>query len=177
MIFKMTADRYAGALYSVASDAGRLDSVRKDIKTVSDILLQLPEVRTYCMADNISKRDAETLLNVAFLPNIKSAECANALNIMAENQRLSSLPFLPEAFSAISAEREGRVTVSAEFANSPELETVEKLKKKMSQKTGKTVKLNLSVNPELLGGFILKWNNNMLDNSARGRLKQMLVNS
>ncbi len=173
MIFKMCAERYAGALFAVAAENKELDAVTADIRTIDEIFEKVPEIRKYCLSANIATDNGKIVIEEAFIKYLKNAKCANTLRVMAENRRISSLPFLAEHFFAILAEKENRVTISAQFATEPDPEIVEKLKKKMSNKTGKVVELNLDVNPELLGGFILKWSDRMLDNSVKGRLKSL----
>ena len=173
MIFKMSSGRYAKALYEVAADAGDLDTVKDDIKTVETIFKQLPELKKYSISANVAISDAKIVVEEAFLKYLNSAKSANTLMLMAEYGRLASIPFLPEAFFAIIAEKENRLDVSAEFAHQPSDKALEKLKIKIAEHTGKTVSLNLNLNPDLLGGFLVKWRGYLIDNSVKGRLKQL----
>ena len=173
MIFKMCAERYAGALFAVAFENDELDDVTADIRTIDEIFEKVPEVRKYCLSANIADNNAKIVIEEAFIKYLKTAKCANTLRLMAENKRLASLPSLSDAFCAILAEKENRLTVSAQFATEPDPEVLEKLKQKMSDKSGKIVELDLEVKPELIGGFILQWSDRMLDKSVKGRLKQL----
>lgn len=173
MTFQMTAERYALALYEVADAAGELDKVKKDMITINDLYTKLPEVRNYCLHAAISASDALKLVEITFAKSMESEKTLKTLNVMAENSRLSSLPFIADAFSVICAEKENRITVIAEFANPPEDSILAKIKQKMTEKTGKTVELSTIIDPTLLGGFKLKWGNRIIDNSALGRVKQL----
>ena len=173
MSFKMTSERYAKALYEVSADVAELDSVKQDMKMIDELLTALPEIRKYCLNHNPSDRDALKLLEIAFLKYIKSPKCVNTLKLMVKNDRISSIPFLSEAFFALCEEKENRLGAVAQFAKKPEDHIIAELQKKLSDKTGRKVAILSTVTPALLGGFILTWHNRMIDNSAKGRIKQL----
>lgn len=173
MTFKMTAGRYATALYDVAAAADELPDVDEDMKGIRRVLDALPETRRYCLNKRASASDGLKLVEIAFAPTLKSAKTVNALKAMAENSRLASLPFLPDAFSAVSAERENRLPVSVAFANPPEPAVLAKLKRELAERTGENVELSTEITPSLLGGFVITWRNRMIDNSVLGRVRQL----
>jgi len=172
-MFKMTAERYANALYEIAVDTEDFDLVKVDLQQIKSIFKALPELEKYCLDAETSLTDSFTVIETAFLKYLKSAKTANTLKVMAENMRLSSLPFLSEAFLVICAEKDNRIMVSAEFANPPDKETIKLIQEKLKVKTGKTVELSTQISPDILGGFRLIWHNRLIDNSIRVRLKQL----
>lgn len=173
MTFKMTAERYARALYEVADEAGELDSVKGDMHTINNIFDKLPEVRDYCLGATVSASNALTLIALTFSEFLKSLKTKNTLEAMAENTRLSSLSFLADAFSAICARKENRITAVVEFAHSPEKNVLTEITQRMTDRIGKKVDLTVKINPSLLGGFIIRWSDRIIDNSALGRIRRL----
>ena len=173
MIFKMLANRYAKALYEVAEFANELDIVKKDMHHVLDIFTALPELKKYCLKEQSTTDKAFIVVDTAFLPFLQSAKSANTLKEMAKNQRLASSPFLPDAFFAVCAEKDNSLVVSAEFANIPKKNLLHNIEKRLADKIGMHIKLDIKENSSLLGGFRLRWQNKMIDNSAQARLKHL----
>lgn len=173
MTFKMTAERYAIALHDVAVDAEELGAVKEDMKKVADILDALPEVKQFCSKTNATIGNSLSVVEIAFLPLVSSALTRNALTAMAENGRLTSLPFLSEAFFEICAEEENRLPVLAEFAHPPEATVLSELKNELARKTGKKIELSTGIDPSILGGVVITWKHRIINGSVRNRLKQL----
>jgi F-type H+-transporting ATPase subunit delta len=54
--------------------------------------------------------------------------------------------------------------------------TTEKIVQKLTQHTGENIQLHATVNPELIGGFVLRWDTYRLDTSVRTSLKRIQKN-
>ena len=172
MIFEMVANRYATALYEVAVDCDELDSIKKDMLRVNTLFSELTELRNYCLSQGVSVYNALQVVEIALSKQLSSIS-KNSFKLMAENGRINSIPFMPSAFLKICEDRGSSVSVTVEFANTPNTEIVKKIREKMAKRLGKTVNIIEKIVPTILGGYRLKWKNRLIDNSAIGRVREL----
>lgn len=97
----------------------------------------------------------------------------NVLKLLVDNGRLESVPYLADEVRAMVNERAGLldVHVTSAIELSDELRT--RLEQRLSTNTGKTVRLHASVDPDIIGGLIVRHGDTLVDTSLRGRLDQL----
>lgn len=97
----------------------------------------------------------------------------NLLKLLVDNGRLDDLQAIAQEFQTIVREHEGQldvhVTSAVELSN--DLKT--KLEQRLSSSTGHQVQLHSSVDPEIIGGLIVRHGDTLIDTSLRGRLESM----
>jgi F-type H+-transporting ATPase subunit delta len=108
----------------------------------------------------------------AFIPYISELS-GNTIKAAVHNGRLAILPMLPAAFLNIYEKRSGIAKVLLETAHEPADGLLEIVTERMRRRTGKAVKLEHTVNPELLGGLKVWYEGRLIDNSAEGRLTRL----
>ncbi len=171
-MFKMIAMRYSRALYGVAKESDEVEIIKKDMRIVDDTLTKLPELKNYCLKNKTSLKKSRRVVEIAFSKHI-SSKTKKTFDIMAKNGRISSLPFIAEAFLKVCEENNEGVKVVAEFANEPDSEIISGIKSKLERRIGKISDMNVKINSSILGGFKVKWSNKIIDNSAIGRIRQL----
>jgi len=98
----------------------------------------------------------------------------NLVKILVDNHRLMVIVALVEQYETLRAEHEGfiRVELISTYAvKSPQKEEVEAALKK---RFGKEINLMITIDRKLLGGWIIRVGDQVLDLSARGRLQQLV---
>jgi F-type H+-transporting ATPase subunit delta len=97
----------------------------------------------------------------------------NVLKVLVDNGRLAESTELASEFRRLVRERDRQldvhVTTSIELSN--ELRT--KLEHSLSESTGKQVHLHASVDPEIIGGLVVRYGDTLVDTSLKGRLESM----
>ncbi len=111
-------------------------------------------------------------VETAFIPYV-SDFTGNMINTAVHNGRLAMLPLLPEAFQNVYDKRSGTARVLLETAHEPAEGLLDIVTEKMQKRTGKTIKLYHTVNPDLLGGLKVWCEGRLIDNSAAGRLTRL----
>ena len=97
----------------------------------------------------------------------------NFLGVLAENRRLSALPEIIRAFSAIAAAQRGEATAEVTSAHALDDLQVEQLRQKLEAREGRNVKIKTSVDPDLLGGLVVTIGSKRIDSSIRTRLNSL----
>ena len=93
--------------------------------------------------------------------------------MLADNGRLAVLPDAIAAFRAIAAAARGEVAANVTSAHPLTATQLKALAAKLKAREGKDVKINASVDPELLGGLVVRIGSIEIDSSIRTRLNSL----
>jgi len=166
------AIRYATALYETALEKDTMDSVTEDLVFLNEVINETPEIRNYCLQTHQSHSQERLFIETAFLPYV-STLTGNMIETAVHNGRLAALPLIPQAFSDIQEKRSGIIKVLLETAHEPAEGLLDIITEKMKQRTGRDIRVEHQINPDLLGGFKLWYADHLIDNSAAGRLTRL----
>ncbi len=97
----------------------------------------------------------------------------NFLRLLLDNRRLTLLPTIAVVFDALVADhqREVRVNITSALALDPTQQEV--LRQALSQRLQRKVHLSLVIEPQLIGGAIIRAGDIVIDGSIRGRLQRL----
>lgn len=164
-----SAMRYGRALYETGAQAGELAALGQDMEFLDRVFRELPAAREFCTTPHQNKARELEFLQAIFLSHVGQRTAA-LIQLAWRNRRLDLLPLLPAAWQQLQAEQAGTVEVVLEAARETDPELQDLVRRHMASVTGAPVQLETRVNPALLGGFRILWQNKILDQSARGRL-------
>ncbi len=99
-----------------------------------------------------------------------SVTVANTLSLMASKRRLFVLPQLVVALRRLVADEKGEVTAEVRAARSLSDAQAAKLAETLKASVGKDVKMNVTVDENLIGGLVVKVGSKMIDTSIRSKL-------
>ena len=163
------AKRYAGALFGLADDNSVIDAVQADLKGLAQLL---------STSEGFSSFVANPLLTAEQHEAVFGSICGNAdgltkkfLTFLVEKGRLDQLAGICERFEALCFERNGLLKVGVTMAHEPTAAQKSALIEKLHAKFGKTIEAAFAVNEDLVGGFRLKIENEILDYSVATQLE------
>ncbi|MDP4537137.1 F0F1 ATP synthase subunit delta [Alkalimonas collagenimarina] len=99
----------------------------------------------------------------------------NLIKLMAENQRLLALPEVFVQFSELKDDHEREISVDVIAATELNAAQQEKLAAALSKRLARKVKLNCSVDPNVVGGMLMKAGDMVIDGSIRGKLDRLIT--
>lgn len=165
------AARYATAIFALASEAKKLDTVVDELNVMGQAIAGSAELTSALKSPLIGKdKKADILVGLA-----KKADkiTLQALKTVADQGRADLLPKIAETLRAKLAAEKGELIAEVESAR-PLPESVKKqLADSLSKATGKVVHLNLKENPDLLGGVAVQIGSQRLDASLSAALNHM----
>ncbi|MEO9132128.1 MAG: F0F1 ATP synthase subunit delta [Sphingomonas sp.] len=165
--------RYATALFELARDAKTIDAVEASLASVRAALEQSSEFARLVASPLVSRKDAGAAV-AAIAPAIGiDATTKNFLGVLAENRRLAQLPAIITAFRRLAADHRGETTAEVISAHPLSTSQVDALKQQLRARIGRDVTVDLSVDPALLGGLVVKIGSQMIDSSIRTRLNTL----
>jgi F-type H+-transporting ATPase subunit delta len=167
------AEVYARALFEVAKEHDALDRIHDELNEFTDALEDEDnhELRLFFFSPYFSseeKKDAvEKVVSGA------DEHFVNFLKLLAERHRIPVLPRIRRQFESLWAEEHKLLPVQVTAAVELDDELVKGIGERIQKQTGREVELSSEVDPEVLGGLVVRVGNMVLDASIRNRLEQM----
>lgn len=169
----MLANRYASALIDVAVQAGVLEAVQKDMMSLEASLTQSNELQSLVTSPVYgAAQQMAAVSDIARAARLQQVT-TNFLGVLVQNRRLSALQSVIRAFYAEMAKRSGETEAYVRTAHPLSTEQEQRLAQTLANKTGKTVRLFVTVEPELLGGMVVTCGSQMIDDSLKTKLSRL----
>lgn len=165
--------RYATALFALAQEGQSLSQVEASLATVRAALDESPEFKALTTSPLIGRKDAGKAIAATAPVLGLDSTTTRFLGVLAENRRLSQLPAIIRAFRALAAQHRGETSAEIVSAHPLDAAQVDALKQQLRTRTGRDVTVDLSVDPSLLGGLVVKIGSQMIDSSIRTRLNSL----
>ena len=167
------AGRYASALYDLASEQNAVPAVESDLEKLNSAIRESDDLAALVNNPQITRQAAGKAMDgVAGLLGL-STLTKNFLGVLAGNRRLSALPGMVRAFAAIAAAHRGEVTAQVTSAHPLDDAQLAALAAKLKTREGRDVKLKTAVDPDILGGLVVRIGSQMIDSSIRTRLNSL----
>jgi F-type H+-transporting ATPase subunit delta len=160
---------YAKALFDAAgTDASR---VADELDAFAAVSTEAPESWNELVAPGLPSAVRKGTID-RFLADAHVL-VRNLLKVLVDNGRLEEVVDVAADYRALVKELEQQldVHVTSAVELSDELRT--KLERRLGESTGKQVRLHASVDPEIIGGLVVRHGDTLVDTSLRGRLDQM----
>jgi len=165
------AQVYGRSLFQVALEQGRLDELREQLGQFADALDQQRELAVFFFSPYFST--VEKTRSLRGLLDGADEILINFLSLLIENHRMPVIFRIRQEFELLW-EHENR-TLPVEITSAIELdeETTASLGRTIGERAGRKVTLASRVDPDILGGIIIRVGNSILDASIRNRLEQL----
>jgi F-type H+-transporting ATPase subunit delta len=162
---------YGRSLFEVAKEQDKLDLLREQIGQFSDALEQSNELRVFFFSPYFSTSEKQDALGG--LLEGADQQFVNFLKLLIENHRMPVIFRVRREYERLW-ERENKM-LAVEITSAIELDraTTDSLGERIGERAGRKVTLTARVNPEILGGIVLRVGNSILDASIRNRLEQL----
>ena len=168
------AGRYASALFELADNAKSLDQVAEDLKAFRRMAADSAELARL-LASPVIGRDLQgkALLAVLDAAGITGLT-RNFIGTVAANGRARELVAMATAFLAELASRRGETTVAVTSAVTLSPEQLQQLGDSLRSVLGSAkVSIDARVEPEILGGLVVKVGSRLFDSSIRSKLQRL----
>lgn len=167
------ADRYAAALFGLASERNMLAAVDQSLTTLAASLDSEADLRALMQSPLVGRSAAGQATAAVAASLGLHPLVANTLAVMARAGRLRSVPALISAFRARAAAARGEDTATVTAAHPLSDAQRAALTDKLRARTGRGVALDVRVDPSLLGGLVVRIGSEQIDSSLRTRLLKL----
>jgi F-type H+-transporting ATPase subunit delta len=165
------AQVYSRSLFEVAKEQDKLDAIRDQLGEFTDALNDNRDLQVFLFSPYFSTVEKKEGLHKV----LDGADPAfqNFLDLLVEKHRMPTLFRIRRQFEERWQEENRLLPVQVTSAIELDDETVEQISSRIAEQTDRKIELTTDVNPEILGGIVLRVGNSILDASIRNRLEQV----
>lgn len=165
------ADVYARSLFEVAQEQGKLDLVHEQLGEFSDALNDNRDMAVFLFSPYFSANDKKAGLRRA----VEGADpfFMNFLDALIERHRMPAIFRIRTNFDGLWDKAMKLLPVELTSAVALDPQTIESLGARIGDQTGNEIQLSSRVDPDILGGIVLRVGNFIMDASIRSRLDQL----
>jgi ATP synthase F1 delta subunit len=165
------AQVYARSLFEVAQEHDKLDVVRDQIGQFADALDGSRELQTFFFSPYFSTEEKKDGLDKAL--EGEDDVVRNFLAVLIENHRMPALFRVRRELDAMWREVNKLLPVQVTSAVELDEAVTRQIGEEIGRQTGRKVELTSTVDPDVLGGIVLRVGNSILDASIRTRLDRL----
>ena len=168
----LLAYRYANALVQNIEDDAALEPAAQSLKAIARLFASNHDLHSALSTPSIDVEKRVDVMNQVLgddVPTLIKRFC----DLLLRRQRIAVLPAAAEVFSDLVDVRLGRVTARVTSATELDETHSAELTEALSKFSGKTVRIDSTVNPEILGGVIARIDGVLIDGSVHSRLERL----
>ena len=162
---------YALAAFDIAKENDRLDHWSHALEQLAHVT-STPKIREY-LSSPVHSSVAKATTVVDLLEDDLTESTKRFVRVLAENQRLDLIAEIRETFEELLAEE--RKTLTVEITTAVELtpDEVKAFDDALTRKFQREIDLSVEVNPDIIGGALIRAGDTVLDGTVRGKLEKL----
>jgi F-type H+-transporting ATPase subunit delta len=162
---------YARALFEAAMEHGLLDEVREQLAQFVEALTSNRQFAIFCFSPYFSTEEKEEGLKRA----VTGAEpiFMNFLQALVERHRMPAIFRIRARYEELWKEENRLLPVEVTSAITLDGAIISEIGERVGEQAGRKIELSSRVDPDILGGLVLRVGNSILDASIRSRLNQL----
>jgi F-type H+-transporting ATPase subunit delta len=165
------AQVYGRSLFQVALEQGKLDELREQLAQFADAVDQNHDLAVFFFSPYFSTKEKQEALGR--LLDGADPILLNFLKLLIENHRMPVIFRIRHEYERLWDEENKTLPVEITSAIALDEQTTESLGRTIGERAGRKVTLAARVDPDILGGIIIRVGNSILDASIRNRLEQL----
>jgi F-type H+-transporting ATPase subunit delta len=165
------ASVYARSLFEVAQEQGKLDEVREQLGEFADALDENQEMQVFFFSPYFSTQEKEEGLDKV----VTDAEpiLQNFLKLLIEKHRMPAVFRVRRTYDQMWQKENQLLPVEVTSAIELDEKTVKQIGDRIGEETGQKIELSARVEPDILGGLVVRVGNSIIDASIRARLESL----
>jgi F-type H+-transporting ATPase subunit delta len=164
------ARRYAGAAFDLALDTGSVDALEAGLNGLAKLINANADLHR-TLRSPLFKSDEKAAVLAQLCEKLGVPDLARRLiGVVAQNGRAGDIPNIARAFAEQAARHRGASRATARVAMALTKDQELELSSAVSKALGRTVEVEVEVDPALLGGMQLKLGSRLIDASVRTKL-------
>jgi ATP synthase F1 delta subunit len=165
------AQVYARSLFEVGKEQDKLDALHDQLNEFADALDQGRDLQVFLFSPYFSTNEKKEGLHKV----LDGADPAfeNFLELLVEKHRMPVLFRIRRQFEQLWQDEHRLLPVQVTSAIELDADTVESIKRSIAEQTDRRIELTTTVDPDILGGLVLRVGNSILDASIKNRLETL----
>jgi F-type H+-transporting ATPase subunit delta len=165
------AQVYARSLFEVAKENDELDEVHEQLGEFADALDGNRELQVFFFSPYFSSEEKKD--GIDKVVEGANEHFLNFLKLVAERHRVPAIFRIRREFDGLWRQENKLLEVRVTSATPLDDEIVQSIGRRIEEQTGQRIDLDANVDPDVIGGLILRVGNKVMDASVRGRLERL----
>jgi len=162
---------YARSLFEVAKEQDKLDVVREQLGQFAEALDNTRELSIFFFSPYFSTQEKED--GLGRILEDADPTVVNFLKVLIENHRMPAVFRVRREYEVLWEQENQLLPVTITSAVTLDEATVKSIGDAIGRQTGQQVELTANVDPDVLGGLVVRVGNSILDASIRNRLENL----
>lgn len=172
MLNKSIARRYAEAFFAIAQENNKIDAFQEELSLVVRTIADNPDLKTFMLHLLVPPAEKKSIASKLFTGKISDITM-NFINLVIDKRRTAYFEAILQEYIVMADESRNILKAELVSAKPVTNDDVAEIEKAFSSVTGKTVKLNLTVDPSLIGGVKVRVGDRVIDASVKKKLQLM----
>jgi ATP synthase F1 delta subunit len=165
------AQVYARSLFEVGKEQDKLDALHDQLGEFATALNEDRDLQVFLFSPYFSTAEKKDGLHKVLDGADEAFE--NFLELLIEKHRMPVLFRIRREFEGMWQDEHRLLPVQVTSAIELDDSTVEQIKSGIAEQTHRTIELTTRVDPDILGGIVLRVGNSILDASIKNRLETL----
>ncbi len=168
---EIVAKRYAKALLDIAMEHQTVDAFEEQLVLVTETIEAHDELRRVFLHPQIAPENKKALIDQVF-KNDLNKDVLNLIKLLVDKQRENIISDLKTEYIAMANAERGVVEMTVTTAQPLDDEETAELKQKLSQAFHKKLRIHTKVDPDVIGGLLVRVGNRLFDGTVAGKLQR-----
>lgn len=167
------AERYARSLFELAVDAGQLADVEADLDRFDALIAGSGDLQRLIKSPVFAAGEQLAAITALSAKAKIGGLVGNFLKVVARNRRLFAVPGMIAAYRALAAEHRGEINADVTAARELTAAQMKELRATLKGIIGKDASINMTLDPSILGGLIVRVGSRQIDTSLKTKLNSL----
>jgi F-type H+-transporting ATPase subunit delta len=165
------AKRYAQAVFSLGKERGSLDAWLRDLDLLASVIVD-KRVATFLENPSVGHDRRIEALESALGTGVQP-ETRNLVRVVIEHNRTALIPEIRDDFADLVRAERGIAVAQVTTAERLTPDEQQLVRAKLEQLSGKRIELELKIDPEIIGGIVIRIGDQVIDGSVRNKLERL----
>lgn len=166
------ARRYATAIFTLAKNAGTVDTIGRDLAIAADAIYSTDDVRRFYLSPVFGRKKKEALLEGVFASHL-DVTALHALLLLVRKRREALLQPIVSEYKKLALAAAGKEPLEVVSARALDADELGDIVARLSKSYGKSFDVTQRTDPSLLGGVRITMGDRRIDGSLAGRLEEL----
>ncbi len=163
---------YATAIFDIAVEKDKLDEYKSEIDAISDLFKDDANFLEFFRSPRVKKEEKKEVISNIFKGRV-SDDILNLLFVLVDKKRERWINGIAREYSAMYDQKMNLADAHVKSVIALDDSMKEKLRKTLSDMTGKTIRLTCEVDKSILGGLWVKVDDKVIDSTIKEELKRL----
>ena len=166
------AERYAQGLFELARETGTVREKKDQAELILKAIDENPELAVFLRAVKITKEEKKNLIAGVFA-DAADTDTVNLIKLLIDKGRINYFREIFSEFTRLAHDELGIASAVVESARELKAEDLERIRKALEKKTGRSVSVSTKINPDLIAGIKVTVGNNVTDITMKTKIDSM----